>query len=210
VLIVGLLPIALLTGIFPGGRPPGLDVAQTQSTETDPSCPPADQATYGAYSSSRLVVHNPCQHVLGTIHDVAGGESDGDLDIYVDVDPDYASLIGSPQNTDNLRRFSYGDSLMMELMPRDASHIPEPNVGDRVEVWGAYVFDSGHGYYEVHPIFSMFASSDGGETWGDTYTSGPQYGGPPRRTSNAQAYTQCRDENGNRCVGYYDPKTEGK
>ena len=59
VLVLGLLPIALTTGIL-GGRPPGLDAAQGQSTETDPWCPSADQATYGAYSSDRLVLHSPC------------------------------------------------------------------------------------------------------------------------------------------------------
>jgi hypothetical protein len=59
-----------------------------------------------------------------------------------------------------------------------------------VDVWGAYVFDSQHGYFEIHPVFSMSTSSDGGETWSDTYTSGPQYGGPPRRAPNAHAFTQ--------------------
>ena len=206
VAILGLIPIALVTGIFPGGQPPELDVAQSeQSTETNPSCPSADQATYGAYHSSRLVLHNPCQRLVGTIYNVEGGESDGDLDIFVNLDPDYASLSGAPQNTANVRRFGYGGNFLMELMPRDAPHIPAPKVGDMVDVYGAYVFDTGHGYFEIHPIFSMTTSSDGGQSWGETYTSGPQYCGPPRRASNAQAFTQCRDENGNHCKGYYDP-----
>ncbi|MDX6379767.1 MAG: hypothetical protein QOI57_791, partial [Rubrobacteraceae bacterium] len=205
VLVAGLLPIAWVMGIFPGGQPPGLDVAQATSTETNPSCPPADQATYGAYASSRLVVHNPCQHMIGTVHAIAEGESDGDVDIYVRVDPEYASLTGRPQNVNDVRRFSYGGDLLLELIPRDAPHIPVPNAGDKMDVWGAYVFDSAHGYYEIHPVFSMSTSSDGGVSWGNTYTSGPQYGGPPRRTPNATAFTKCRDENGNPCVGYYKP-----
>jgi hypothetical protein len=205
VVALGLLPIALVTGIFPGGQPPGLDVAQIQSTETDPSCPSKDQATYGAYNSTRLVLHDSCQHLVGTVQDVEGGESDGDLDIYVNVDPEYASLTGAPQNIDNLRRYSNGGNLLIELMPRDAPHISPPKPGDKVDVYGAYVFDSQHGFYEIHPIFSMSTSSDGGDSWGETHTSGPQYGGPPRRAYTSQAFTQCRDENGKRCKGYYDP-----
>jgi hypothetical protein len=221
VLVVGLLPISLVTGIFPGERPPGLDEAQAATTQTNPSCPTPDQATYGAYASSRLVVHNACQHAVGTVHLVNEGETDGDVDILVRIDPEYASLTGSPQNVDNLRRFGYGGDLMMELMPRDgrptdpttgeirSPHIPVPEAGDKVDVWGAWVFDSQHGYYEIHPIFSMSTSSDSGASWGDTYTSGPQYGGPPRSTPDARnAYTRCRDENGNSCIGYYDPKVE--
>jgi hypothetical protein len=143
--------------------------------------------------------------MIGTVHTVAEGESDGDVDIYVRVDPEYASLTGRPQNVDNVRRFSYGGDLLLELMPRDTPHIPVPNAGDKMDVWGAYVFDSQHGYYETHPVFSMSTSSDGGVTWGNTYTSGPQYGGPPRTTPNATAFTKCRDENGNPCAGYYKP-----
>jgi hypothetical protein len=205
VLLAGLLQVALITGILPGGKPPGLDVAQAQSTETDPSCPSANQATYGAYHSNRLVLHDSCQHLVATVQKVKGGEYDGDLDIYVNVDPEYASLTGAPQNIDNLRRYSNGGNLLIELMPRDAPHIPSPEPGDKVDVYGAYVFDSQHGFYEIHPIFKMAASSDGGVSWGDTYTSGPQYGGPPRRAYASQAFTQCRDQKGKRCKGYYDP-----
>jgi hypothetical protein len=143
--------------------------------------------------------------MIGTVHAIAEGESDGDVDIYVRVDPEYASLTGRPQNVNDVRRFSYGGDLLLELIPRDAPHIPVPNAGDKMDVWGAYVFDSAHGYYEIHPVFSMSTSSDGGVSWGNTYTSGPQYGGPPRTTPNATAFTKCRDENGNPCVGYYKP-----
>ena len=57
-----------------------------------------------------------------------------------------------------------------------------------VDVTGAYVFDTSHGYYELHPIFKMATSSDNGQSCGETYTSGPQYGGPPRRASNSNAF----------------------
>ena len=82
-------------------------------------------------------------------------------------------------------------------------HLPLPEVGDKVDMWGAYVFDSSHGYYEIHPIFSISISSDGGNTWDGPYTSGPQYGGsPPITTYLGNPWILCRDENNNRCLGY--------
>ncbi len=218
-LVVGLLPIALVAGIFPGEQPPGLQEAQAEPSETSSACPSSDRAKVGVYHSSRLIVHDPCKHLVGTVHDVESSESDGDLDVFVTLDLDYQSLAGSPQNASNLRRFSFGGDLMTEFMPRDGQsvdpddtsqlrppHLPMPNPGDKVDMWGAWVFDTQHGYYEFHPVFSVSFSTDGGETWGETYTSGPQYGGSPQTVPSARtAYSTCRDENGNRCVGYYDP-----
>jgi hypothetical protein len=219
VLVVGLLPIALVAGIFPGEQPPGLQEAQAETSDTSSACPSSDRAKVGVYHSSRLIVHDPCKHLVGTVHDVESSEADGDLDVYVTLDLDYQSLGGSPQNASNLRRFSFGGDLMTEFMPRDGqsvdpddtsqlrpAHLPKPNPGDKVDMWGAWVFDSQHGYYEFHPVFSVSFSTDGGETWGETYTSGPQYGGSPQTVPSARtAYRTCRDENRNQCVGYYDP-----
>jgi hypothetical protein len=219
VLVVGLLPIALVAGIFPGEQPPGVQEAQAQTGETNSACPSSDRAKVGVYHSSRLIVHDPCKHLVGTVHDVESSESDGDLDVFITLDLDYQSLGGSPQNASNLRRFSFGGDLMTEFMPRDGqsvdpdntsqlrpAHLPKPNLGDKVEMWGAWVFDTQHGYYEFHPVFSVSFSTDGGETWGETYTSGPQHGGSPQTVPSARTtYRTCRDENGNQCVGYYDP-----
>jgi hypothetical protein len=85
-------------------------------------------------------------------------------------------------------------------------HGTASRIGDKVEIWGAWVFDSQHGFYEFHPVFSVSFSTDGGETWGETYTSGPQYGGSPQTVPSASTtYRTCRDENGSQCMGYYDP-----
>ena len=219
VLAVGLIPIALVAGIFPGEQPPGLQEAQAETTETSSACPSSNRAKGGVYHSSRLIPHDPCKHLGGTVHDVESSEADGDLDVYVTLDLDYQSLGGSPQNASNLRRFSFGGDLMTEFIPRDGqsvdpddtsqlrpAHLPKPNPGDKVDMWGAWVFDTQHGYYEFHPVFSVSFSTDGGETWGETYTSGPRYGGSPQRTPSARrAYKTCGDENENQCVGYYDP-----
>ncbi len=218
VLFVGSIPIVVLAGLIPGWGPPGLyPIAQASTTDYNPACPSANRALDGVWLPSRLIVHDPCQHLVGTVDTANTGETDGDIDVYVTPDLDYVSLTGAPQNLDNVRRFGYGGDILMELMPRDgestdprtgktrSAHLPELSVGDRVDIWGAWVFDAGHGFYEIHPVYSMSISEDGGSTWGETYTSGPQYGGNPATSSSVAVYDQCRDENNHHCLGYYNP-----
>jgi len=153
--------------------------------------------------------------MVATVVDIEGPNADGDMDLWISPDPGYTALVGSPQNIENGRRYRFGGSFSIEPGPRDGRttdpetgeegppHLPLPDVGDKVDVWGAYVFDSSHGYYEIHPIFSMSISSDGGNTWEGPYTSGPRYGGAPEITTYAgNPWTLCRDENNNPCLGY--------
>jgi hypothetical protein len=225
VLVVGLLPIVLL--LIPSFREQsGLSAARASySGETNPACPPEDRAVEGVWGASdrlmsRLVVHDPCRHMVATVVDVEGPNADGDIDLWLSPDPGYTALIGSPQNVENGRRYRFGGSMSAEPGPRDGRttdpvtgeegppHLPLPNVGDKVDLWGAYVFDSSHGYYEIHPVFSEYISSDGGNTWDGPYTSGPRYGGAPQITSYAgNPWTLCRDENNNPCLGYPEEET---
>jgi hypothetical protein len=216
VLIVGLLPIVLL--LIPSFREQsGLAGARASySDDTNPACPPEDQAIEGVWGgSARLIVHDPCRHMVANVIDVEGPNADGDMDLWLAPDPGYTALVGSPQNVENGRRYRFGGSISAEPGPRDGRatdpdtgkagppHLPLPSEGDKVDLWGAYVFDSSHGYYEVHPIFSEYISSDGGNSWEGPYTSGPQYGGAPRITNYAgNPWTLCRDENNNPCWGY--------
>src|SRR5215216_5398601 len=216
VLIVGLLPIVLL--LIPGFREQsGLAGARASvSDDTNPACPPEDRALEGVWGgSSRLVMHDPCRRMVADVVQIEGPNADGDMDIWISPDPGYTALVGSPQNIENGRRFRFGGSFSIEPGPRDGRttdpetgeegppHLPLPNVGDKVDVWGAYVFDSSHGYYEIHPVFSIAISSDGGNTWEGPYTSGPRFGGAPEITAYAgNPWTLCRDENNNPCLGY--------
>src|SRR5215208_3963707 len=216
VLIVGLLPIVLL--LIPGFREQsGLAGARASvSDDTNPACPPESRALEGVWGgSSRLVMHDPCRRMVADVVQIEGPNADGDIDIWISPDPGYTALVGSPQNIENGRRFRFGGSFSIEPGPRDgrttdpetgeegSPHLPLPNVGDKVDVWGAYVFDSSHGYYEIHPVFSIAISSDGGNTWEGPYTSGPRYGGAPEITTYAgNPWTLCRDENNNPCLGY--------
>src|SRR5215217_5991392 len=216
VLIVGLLPIVLL--LIPSFREQsGLAGARASvSDDTNPACPPEDRALEGVWGgSSRLVMHDPCRRMVADVVQIEGPNADGDMDIWISPDPGYTALVGSPQNIENGRRFRFGGSFSIEPGPRDGRttdpytgeegppHLPLPNVGDKVDVWGAYVFDSSHGYYEIHPVFSIAISSDGGNTWEGPYTSGPRFGGAPEITAYAgNPWTLCRDENNNPCLGY--------
>ena len=216
VLVVGLLPIVLL--LIPGFREQsGLAGARASSSDdTNPACPPEDQALEGVWGgSSRLIVHDPCRQMVANVVQIEGPNADGDMDLWLSPDPGYTALIGSPQNIENGRRFRFGGSFSAEPIPRDGRttnpqtgeegppRLPLPEVGDKVDMWGAYVFDSSHGTYEIHPIFLISISSDGGNTWDGPYTSGPQYGGSAEITTyGGNPWTLCRDENNNPCLGY--------
>jgi hypothetical protein len=216
VLIVGLLPIVLL--LIPGFREQsGLAGARASvSDDTNPACPPEDRALEGVWGgSSRLIMHDPCRRMVADVVQIEGPNADGDMDIWISPDPGYTALVGSPQNIENGRRYRFGGSFSIEPGPRDGRttdpetgeegppHLPLPEVGDKVDVWGAYVFDSSHGYYEIHPVFSISISSDEGNTWDGPYASGPRYGGAPEITNYAgNPWTLCRDENNNPCLGY--------
>src|SRR5215217_3862703 len=216
VLIVGLLPIVLL--LIPSFREQsGLSGARASvSDDTNPACPPESRTLEGVWGgSSRLIMHDPCRRMVADVVQIEGPNADGDMDIWISPDPGYTALVGSPQNIENGRRYRFGGSFSIEPGPRDGRttdpvtgeegppHLPLPNVGDKVDVWGAYVFDSSHGYYEIHPVFSMSISSDGGNTWDGPYLSGPRFGGAPEITTYAgNPWTLCRDENNNPCLGY--------
>jgi hypothetical protein len=216
VLIVGLVPIVLL--LIPSFREQsGLSGARASySDDTNPACPSEDRTLEGVWGgSSRLILHDPCRQMVANVVQIEGPNADGDMDIWISPDPGYTALVGSPQNIENGRRYRFGGSFSIEPGPRDGRttdpvtgeegppHLPLPEVGDKVDVWGAYVFDSSHGYYEIHPVFSISISSDGGNSWDGPYLSGPRFGGAPEITSYAgNPWTLCRDENNNPCLGY--------
>jgi hypothetical protein len=69
-------------------------------------------------------------------------------------------------------------------------------VGDQVDLIGAWVDDTEHGWDEIHPVFGL--RIDGGP-WHD---SGPQFGGSPSYTRSDNSLALCRTPAGTRCVGY--------
>jgi hypothetical protein len=158
------------------------------------ACPPEGRVLEGVYHPERLTVQDSCKTVTGTITGVKS-EQDGDLHIRLALDPVYEDLL----NDANQQK--QGNNLVVEFMARDGNHLPEPKRGDEVEMTGAFVNDSerGHGWNELHPVWSVRING------GSVSTSGPQYGGSPAEDRSRNAAEDCRDENGQVCKGYRGP-----
>jgi len=124
------------------------------------------------YHSFRLIVHQQCIAVTGTIVDAAGGgepdgvrhEADGDTHGWLKVDPDFQNLL----NTGN-QQFE-GGNLVFEIICRYPVTQPDaktacanykdkvtlPPVGSHVRIVGVYVQDTFHGQWmEIHPVTSI-------------------------------------------------------
>ena len=133
---------------------------------------------------------NPCQTITGKI-DVSDLpqylSEDGDIHNEFTPDKQYRKLLTDQQETQ--------ENMVVELMPRDAGHLPVPPVGPKLTLWGALVYDSGHAWMEIHPVFGFCVEG------GSCYTSGPQFGGTPRESTGNPRET-CRTETGKLCPGY--------
>jgi hypothetical protein len=114
------------------------------------------------YTPDRLKVLDPCKHAEGVIVDVAG-EDDGDHHLWFTPDPAYAYLM-NPEN-----HFQGKPSMLAEITPDCAgnpddsaaaakcqkTHLPIPKLGDHVAINGPWIFDSNHGWNEIHPVDSI-------------------------------------------------------
>lgn len=152
-------------------------------------CPDPAHVLDGVYHPDRLVVHEPCRKITGSVEDVRD-EEDGDIHILVRLDSQYRDML-MPNNFS----VQHGD-LVVEFMPRDYGHLPRPSVGDRLTLVGAYVDDTEHGWAELHPVWTV--SINGGAA----AQSGPQYGGSPAYARSDDAVATCRTNTGARCRGY--------
>ena len=152
--------------------------------------PSAKQALEGVWSPDRLLLLNPCQTITGKIDDSKLPQylaDDGDVHNQFAPDKQYRKLLTDQQET-------YGN-FVVELMARDGGHLPVPPVGPKLTLWGALVYDTGHAWAEIHPVYGFCVEG------GSCYTSGPQFGGTPREgTGNPRE--QCFTETGKLCRGY--------
>jgi hypothetical protein len=156
------------------------------------ACPSAQDVLVGVYHPQRLTVLDGCQRVTGTVESVHA-EQDGDVHYDIAVDPAYGGLLSAGN-------FSQQHGwLVVELMPRDGGHLPQPALGARVALVGALVDDTDHYWHEIHPVFSE--SINGGRA----HTSGPQYGGSSPSDRSFDAAADCRTPSGARCAGYVAP-----
>jgi|tagenome__1003787_1003787.scaffolds.fasta_scaffold20007719_1 hypothetical protein len=183
-LLLGLV-VALLVGVTSSAS------AQEASQEKAPQgvCPPPSQGLEGAWKPKRLLVLNPCQTITGTI-DVSRVpqyiSDDGDVHNQFAPDTQYQNLLTDQQETHG--------NFVVELMPRDAGHLPVLPVGPKLTLVGALVYDTGHAWTEMHPVYGVCVEG------GSCYSSGPQFGGIPRDSAGERE--DCRTETGKSCPGY--------
>lgn len=147
------------------------------STPTPPVQPPAtgqcDDTLWGhVYHSFRLVVHQKCITVTGTIVDATGGkqpdgvrhEADGDTHGWLKLDPQFQNLVNAGNTS------AEGGNLVFEIICKYPVTQPDaqascqgfknsvtiPAVGKHVSIVGVYVQDTFHAQWmEIHPVTSI-------------------------------------------------------
>ena len=90
-------------------------------------------ALAGVYHSDRLEVKKRCAVAAGVVTTVKFEEFDGD--VHVDL------------------RTDKGEKLVVEVIPQDRSVVPIPETGATVTVVGPSVYDTAHGWPEIHPAW---------------------------------------------------------
>ena len=120
------------------------------------------------YNSYRLIVHNPCMTVSGTIYSLTN-EADGDIHIRLTVDSPFISLLNAANYSGEDGKLICEPVCATTCTQPDAESscagftntvfIPAP--GEHVYVTGPYVTDNDHGWNEIHPITSITFSTTG-------------------------------------------------
>jgi hypothetical protein len=150
--------------------PPTNPPTNPPPTTTDTGC---DASLWShVYHSYRLIVHQQCIAVTGTIVDATAGrepdgvrhEADGDTHGWLKVDAEFQNLL----NAGNLN--NEAGNLVFEIICRfpvtqaDAQSacasytdkVKLPPVGSHVRIVGVYVQDTFHGQWmEIHPVTSI-------------------------------------------------------
>jgi hypothetical protein len=149
-----LVPLTLLLWLLVS-LPLWLLVPHAEAQYADPACPsPSEDPLAGVHNPSRLRVINPCQQASGTVTNFETW-SDGDWNIYVDLDQDSEGLV-SAKGIQKLREWPQAGGvaeMLWEATPADQGGLLEPSTGQHLEVLGAHVHDKTWGYTEVHPIY---------------------------------------------------------
>ena len=100
--------------------------------------------------------------VTGAVDEVRQ-EADGDYHVRFRLDQPFASLLNgmniSKQQGDLvLEPICQGKVTQADAVAPCSGYVGphfQPQVGQRYLVWGAYVYDTAHGWNELHPVTSM-------------------------------------------------------
>jgi hypothetical protein len=111
------------------------------------------------YNSYRLVVHEKCFKVTGTVYSLIY-EEDGDIHIRLTVDTQFTYMLNSYNYSGEYGKLVCEPLCATTCTQPDAiascanftNTVYIPNVGEYVEVLGSYVTDNDHGWNEMHPV----------------------------------------------------------
>ncbi len=149
-----LVPLAILLWLLVS-LPLWLLVPHAEAQYTDPACPSSSEDPLaGVHNPSRLRVIDPCQSASGTVTHIETW-SDGDWNIYVDLDPDSEALAPA-EGVQKLREWPQAGGvaeMLWEATPADQAGLLKPSTDQHLEVLGAHVYDRTWGHTEIHPIY---------------------------------------------------------
>jgi hypothetical protein len=106
----------------------------------------------GVYHPERLKVKSRCRIAAGTVEKVKPELYDGDIHLELRLDSGQDGLLSSGN-----RRV--GGNLILEIIPWDRSRVAVPEVGQRIQVVGPWVYDTAHGWNEIHPAWWISAGT---------------------------------------------------
>jgi hypothetical protein len=149
------IALALLVGVGWGATEALESPANTASPATASGC--RSNPLAGVHDPSRLKILNPCATFVGTVVTAPKlYRGDGDVTFNVKPDPGYESML----NASNRRK----GGIHAEIIPIDqpgctsgctGAKVLFPPVGARVRLRGAHVYDSWHGWNEIHPAWKV-------------------------------------------------------
>jgi len=144
---------------------------------TPPTQPPAsaqcDASLWShVYHSTRLIVHQTCISVTGTIVDATNGkkpdgvrhEPDGDTHGWLQVDSQFQNLLNAGNNSAESGNLVFEIVCKYPVTQSDAkaacsnyqNQVSIPPVGSHVRMVGVYVQDTFHAQWmEIHPVTSI-------------------------------------------------------
>ena len=159
-----LLLLILIVGCTEtGSGSPASPTPEPSPSSTAIVCVEPSDPNSHVYNPDRLQVINPCISVTGTI-DFIRTEKDGDYHIGLKLDSQYANLVNDCNST-CLNGAEHGDLVVEPVCmnpPTQADAVSSctnysnpiviPSVGTHVEMRGALVLDTTHGWMEIHPL----------------------------------------------------------
>jgi hypothetical protein len=164
VLLITAASLSVLVSACGSGTSVPTPSAAAPQTVSSPQAQPQCNASLWehVYDPGRLKIMGACQTVTGTITD-QHANADGDIDVRIAVDPAYANLLNAG-NISNLSGHLQTEAIC-QAPPQTteskgacrgfAGSVVIPQDGTRVQVTGTYVFDTNHGWMELHPISDL-------------------------------------------------------